>query len=339
VDNRGTGPMICYGACSASGSRRVAFALVETDVLGEPYERRTIDLPPDDQGEVVATLIRRRADAPTRKAVLYLHGYVDYFFQTHLADFFTERGYDFYALDLRKHGRSLREHQSPNFTRDASEYWPEIDEAVRIIREEDGHDVLLLNGHSTGGLYAALWAHRVRGQGLVQGLFLNSPFVEFAQPWIVRKALNPLVSAAAKRTPYRVMPQQLGSTYGRSIHRDHEGEWTYDLAWKPLNGYPIFAGWVAAITRAHRDLQRGLAIDVPVLVAASSRSYQGKYGPGAHNADAVLNVAHMAKFAPGLGSQVTVVRIDGGLHDLVLSAEPARTKLFAELDTWLKSHL
>ena len=56
---------------------------------------------------MVATLVRLRAAAPTRRAVLYLHGFVDYFFQTHLAEFFTERGYDFYALDLRKYGRSL----------------------------------------------------------------------------------------------------------------------------------------------------------------------------------------------------------------------------------------
>jgi alpha-beta hydrolase superfamily lysophospholipase len=101
--------------------------------------------------------------------VLYIHGFVDYFFQTHLAEFFTARGYDFYALDLRKYGRSLLAHQTPNFCTDIAEYYTEIDEAVRIIREADGHDTLLVNGHSTGGLIAALWAHRVRGKGLVQG--------------------------------------------------------------------------------------------------------------------------------------------------------------------------
>jgi hypothetical protein len=34
---------------------------VETDILGAPYERRTIDLGSDDEGPVVATLVRRRA--------------------------------------------------------------------------------------------------------------------------------------------------------------------------------------------------------------------------------------------------------------------------------------
>ena len=36
-----------------------------TDVLGEPYLAETIPLPPDDEGEVVATLVRRTAAGPT----------------------------------------------------------------------------------------------------------------------------------------------------------------------------------------------------------------------------------------------------------------------------------
>jgi alpha-beta hydrolase superfamily lysophospholipase len=312
---------------------------VETDVLGLPYEQRRITLADDFEGEVVATLVRRRAPEPTGRAVLYLHGYVDYFFQTHLAEFFTDRGYDFYALDLRKHGRSLLAHQTPNYCADISEYFAEIDEAVRIIREEDGHDTLVLNGHSTGGLIAALWAHRVRGRGLIQGLFLNSPFFEFNEPWLVRQTVARLIHAIGGRRPLRKLPQELGSTYGRSIHIDHHGEWTYDLAWKPIKGYPIYAGWARAIGQAHRQVQRGLAIDVPVLVATSARSYKGRFTDAAHHADSVLNVQHMARYAPRLGRDVTLVRVEGGKHDLTLSAAPARESLFAQVDAWLVTHV
>ena len=184
---------------------------VETDVLGEPYQRVTLDLDPDDEGECVATLIVRRADAPTSRAVLYVHGFVDYFFQTHLADFYVERGYDFYALDLRKHGRSLRPHQTPNFCRDMTDYFAEISEAVRIIRDQDGHTDVLLNGHSTGGLVTTLWANDVRGQGLVQALFLNSPFFEFNEAWLVRRGVSPVIQRAGFSRPYAKLPQSLGS--------------------------------------------------------------------------------------------------------------------------------
>ncbi len=86
---------------------------VEIDVLGKPYERRVIDLGHDDEGPLIATLVSRRAERPTGRAVLYVHGFVDYFFQTHLADFYVERGWDFHAIDLRRYGRSLLPHQTP----------------------------------------------------------------------------------------------------------------------------------------------------------------------------------------------------------------------------------
>ncbi len=308
-------------------------------MLGSPYEQRRLALTADDEGELVATLVMRRASAPTRRAVLYLHGYVDYFFQTHLADFYVERGYDFYALDLHKHGRSLLPHQTANFAVDLAEYYPEIDEAIRIIREEDGHDTVLLNGHSTGGLIAALWADRVRGRGLVQGLFLNSPFFEFNEAWLVRKLLTPAIGALGARRPKRLLPQQLGTTYGLSLHRSHHGEWDYNLEWKPLNGFGIYAGWVRAIRQAHRRVQAGLAIDVPVLVACSSRSYRGRFKEAAHHADSVLNVDHIARYSSRLGRDVTVVRIDGGKHDLTLSPRPARERVFTLLDAWLAATL
>jgi alpha-beta hydrolase superfamily lysophospholipase len=312
---------------------------VKTDVLGAPYEQRRIELSPDNEGPVVATLVRAKAPAATRRAVLYLHGFVDYFFQTHLAEFYTSRGYDFYALDLRKHGRSLLPHQTPNFTSNVAEYFAEIDEAVRIIRDDEGHDILLLNGHSTGGLIGALWAHGVRGRGLVQALFLNSPFFEFAQPPLIRQVLMAIIERVGRRQPMRKLPQELGTTYGQSVHRSEHGEWDYDLAWKPLNGYPILAGWVRAIHLAQRELQAGLSIDVPILVACSTRSYQGRYSEAAQHADSVLNVDHMTRYATGLGRDVTVVRIEDGLHDLTLSRPAARQRLFDLLDGWLTQAL
>ena len=78
----------------------------QPDILGAGYEQATLDLPNDYEGQVVATLVRKKAAEPTKKAVLYIHGFIDYFFQTEMAERFNEQGFDFYALDLRKYGRS-----------------------------------------------------------------------------------------------------------------------------------------------------------------------------------------------------------------------------------------
>lgn len=318
---------------------------MEPDVLGAPYQRRTIELPSDNEGPVVATLVSRAAEPSARagqsgsRAVLYVHGYNDYYFQTHQADFWVERGYDFYALDLRKYGRSLLPHQTPNYITRVSDYFEELDAAARVIREEEGHDRLVVSAHSTGGLITSLWAHDRRDDAVVDGLFLNSPFFEFNVPALSRAAAVPAISTISRLRPLGKVVSG-ASVYGRTLHSDHGGEWTYDTAWKPIEGFPARFGWIAAIHRAQARLHAGLAINVPILVGASLRSYKStKWSDAARSADAVLDVEHIARYSSSLGTHVTIVRFEGALHDLTLSPAPVRKQVFAELDRWLTAYL
>jgi alpha-beta hydrolase superfamily lysophospholipase len=312
---------------------------VETDLLGAPYERHTIDLGTDDEGPVTATLVRRRADQSDGRAVLYVHGFSDYFFQSHLADFYTSRGIDFYALDLRKYGRSLLSHQTPNFCRDLVEYYRELDEAARIIREDDGHDRLLVSGHSTGCLITALWAHDRRHADVIDAMFFNSPFFDMNVPRRIKLVMTPVAMRKGRKQPYAVMPVGLNDVYGSSVHRDRYGEWDFDLEWKPLTGFPVRAGWLRAILVGQKRLQAGLDIQAPILVASSTASYKRTvWGDEARAADSVLDVDHMAKWTPALGRRSTLVRIEGGLHDLALSPEPVRKQLFDEHSRWMDAY-
>lgn len=308
------------------------------DILGAPYEAAELPLTADEEGAVSATLVRRLVPG-SQRAVLYLHGYTDYFFQTHLADHFTAAGFSFYALDLRKYGRSLRPHQSPNFIRDLAAYDEELEQAVRIVREQDGHSRLLLNGHSTGGLVAALWASRRAGGGLVDGLFLNSPFLSMPTSPAVRTLGAPAVGALGRLAATRKLPAPLNPHYVHSLHRDHRGSWDFDLTFKPAEGFPLYAGWLAAIQRGHRQVRRGLRIDCPVLLMASTAStVTDKWDPALLHTDAVLRADDIAALAPRLGRHVTTVRIVGGMHDLVLSGEAARAEVFTELDSWVAAY-
>src|SRR5688572_26568461 len=128
---------------------------------------------PDDV-EMVATLVRKSPANASRTAVLYLHGWNDYFFQTHVADAFTDAGIDFFALDLRRYGRSLRRGHYPTFITDLDDYGDEIGQAADLIAAD--HDRLMIIGHSTGGLIAALWA--AQNPDRVSGLVLNAPWLD-----------------------------------------------------------------------------------------------------------------------------------------------------------------
>ena len=108
------------------------------DTLLPGYEATTLHFPDDYDGPVTATLVRHKAGTPGAGAFLYVHGYIDYFFQEHFAEQCNAHGYDFYALDLRKYGRSLGSSKHPNFCKDIREYYPDITMAINIIRQEEG---------------------------------------------------------------------------------------------------------------------------------------------------------------------------------------------------------
>ena len=240
---------------------------LEVDVLGDPYFAETLQLADDDEGEVVATLVSRRAAGPTTRAVLHLHGFADYFFQTPAADYWTGRGYDFYALDLRKYGRSLRPHQTPNFVTDLAHYFEEVDEAMRRVTERDGHDHVIVTAHSTGGLIAPLWADARRPR--LAGMVLNSPWLDLHGSFLLRTAGTTAIDQVGARRPYLTIPRNVSGLYAESLHRDHRGEWDFNLDWKPLESWPVYAGWLRAVRRGHAKVHRGVDVGAPVLVLTS----------------------------------------------------------------------
>jgi alpha-beta hydrolase superfamily lysophospholipase len=311
------------------------------DVLGEPYQVETLELEPDDEGEVVATLVFRAADTPavrSTRAVLHVHGFADYFFQTGLADFWTGLGYDFYALDLRKYGRSLREHQTPNFVADLATYYEELDEAFHRITERDGHDHVLVSAHSTGGLVTPLWAHD--RQPALAGMVLNSPWLDLKGSLLLRTAGTKAIDQLGARRPYLSIPREVSGFYARSLHRDHDGEWDFDLAWKPLESWPVYAGWLRAIRRGHARAHRGLDVPAPVLVLTSAASGHPKeYDPLCSSTDIVLDVELIRKWAHKLASHVTLVRVEGAMHDVTLSQPTVREQVYAEIAAWHEAYV
>ncbi len=318
--------------------RTGAFDQQVTDILGEPYLAETITLPPDEEGPVVVTLVVRRAAEPTGKAVLHVHGFCDYFFQTEYAEWWNERGYDFYAVDLRKYGRSLRPHQTPNYVTDLREHFADLDAAWQRVTERDRHDHVVLSAHSTGGLIASLWANE--RQPALAGTVLNSPWLDMQGGRLIQGFGTSVIKRVGARTPARLIPRTVGGHYGRSLHADHSGEWTFNTDWKPLDSFPISFGWIRAIRLGHDELHRGLAVPGPVLVLSSGATRRPQeMGPDVHGYDIVLEVPQIRRWATAVGAHVTYVAVDGGRHDLMLSLPEPRARFYAELGRWLSAYV
>jgi alpha-beta hydrolase superfamily lysophospholipase len=306
-----------------------------TDVLGAPYLAETLDLPPDDEGAVVATLVRRAAAGPTTKAVLHVHGFADYFFQTGYAEWWTERGYDFYALDLRKYGRSLRSHQTPNYVTDLRDYYAEIDAAWQRVTVRDEHPEIVISAHSTGGLVVALWADDRRPAELA-GAVMNSPWLDLQGSAMLRVVGTPIIKQVGAWQPMREIKRHVPGFYTRSLHRDYDGEWDFDLLWKPIESFKIYAGWLRAIREGHARMHRGLGLPCPVLVLSSGRSSMPEQmGEDVHGTDIVLDVVQIRRWATAFGPHVTYIALEGARHDVVLSREEPRRAAYDAISTWM----
>jgi alpha-beta hydrolase superfamily lysophospholipase len=288
----------------------------QPDRLLAGFECLELGFPDDYDGQVVATLVRLPGGEARRGAVLYVHGYTDYFYQRHMAERFAAEGYAFHALDLRKHGRSLRPNQHPNFCKDLREYYADLSAAIDAI----GAPVLLA-GHSTGGLVCSLYADECERQGSrahrISALWLNSPFFEWNMPDWKRPQVH-FAAAIGRFSPFMKSPEALPRGYTDRLLAD----WEFDTRLKPVEGFPIYLGWIAAINDAHAKVQRGLAIGCPVLAMHSDEG------------DVVLHWRHIAKYSRGLGEDVTVLAFPGALHDLILSRSEIREEVFSQLFAW-----
>ncbi len=291
-------------------------------------------------------------------AFLAVHGWNDYFYQTELARYVDSIGGAFYAVDLRKYGRSLREGQTFGYIRNFDEYDDELHICHDLIYEELGPKIpLVLYGHSTGGLACALWADR--HPGAADGLVLNSPWLEYHGSTGMRQAGAPVVEVLARTSPTVVLPTAEDDFYQRALTAwrpdpdaeavpGHEGSddpfWT--TGWNPNpefrtgSGAPVRPGWLSAVLNGHARVAAGLDVGCPILVLTSARSLTGNaWSEDFRAVDSVLDVKQIWKRVPELGSHTTLVKLDDAVHDVTFSRREVRERAFEEIGRFLRAYV
>lgn len=308
------------------------------DIL-EGYEARYVDHGIVFDGPCRSTIIRKLCPGKSKKAFLYVHGFNDYFFQKEMGERFVDSGYNFYAVDLRRYGRSWQPWQYPFNVRKQAEYFEDIDSALSQIRK-DGNVDITLGGHSTGGLTVSYMAAMKGARIGVNRVVTDSPFLEWNFSAFMRNVGAPLIEFLSKISPNSKIKQGHCDGYAYSLLKEYYGEWEYDTAWKMIYSPPVTYSWVGSINHAQSELMKKAGnITVPILVMHSSRKIEGcNYSPDFQTGDAVLDPAMLQKRGMKLGKVREVATIDSGLHDLILSRKDVREAAYDTIFSFIRRH-
>ena len=340
---------------SSSKDPQASYSYVDPwkpDSVLEGYQQATVHLGEDAEGEIVATFVRKDPSKLTlqerrrrwhfsvrghRLAIMYVHGWNDYFYRRHASEYWESLGIPFYAVDLRKFGRSYRPYQTPGYIEDLHEYRLEFNALRYQIVKEQGKDVrILMIAHSQGGLSASLWVNTEHPHH-VEALALNSPWLELQGNRMFRLLSTPVVQMYRLRGGKTVMPMRDPGFYARCIKRSTGGEWDYlDHPLNPGVEFLTRAGWMQAIYNGQDEIAKNLDIQIPVLVCTSDKSMmlQSTWDEGMREADSVLDITAIRQAALHLGDVVALATIRGGLHDLSMSKPDARRKYFRIVTMW-----
>lgn len=327
----------------------------QRDFLGSDYRARTLSLPSGSE----CTLISYEpagcsSSGPSLsskdKAILYIHGYTDYFFQTSMAEYFHELGFCFYALDLQGYGRSIRPNRKPTSCNSFLDYHQDLSAAFDVMLV-DGITECVPLAHSMGGLALTsyLRLHETKHSQAddkaaqssicIKGVILNSPFLALPLSPAKESLVLPIYRFLAKYFAFVSLATQQTNPYSRTLHTSLSGEWSYRLDWKPATGFPFSFAWIQQVM-VEQALSSQAQIRIPTLLCHSSKStYFNRDLAKIRQGDGVLNVENMEIKTKAIYQNLSIAVVEQGFHDLYLSPLPIRTQYLTSIATWLKENI
>lgn len=272
----------------------------------------------------------------SQKAILYIHGFNDYFFNEAFAEQFLDHGYSFYAIDLHNYGRNLNANSQPFYFENINEFDDEITSAIDFIKKQGATNITLY-GYSQGGLIASLYTNKFKN---VNQLILDSAFFDFAFSSFLETYILPVVSFIGEYFPTFKIDSSSPNIFGQTLHKDFNGEWDFDLKKKyTITNAPIYLGWIHAIYKAQQQLQQGLDLQIPVLSLYSDKSHTEKENVAFHHiSDLVLDVKDIQNYSKKLNKDeqlTTLAVIPNGMHGVTFSKIEVRTKAYETIFKWL----
>ena len=258
-----------------------------------------------------------------RHAILFVHGFNDYFFNYKLILEFLSFGYDVYAITLRRYGSTIKKDDDKLFyTNDLNEYIEDIDNCFPKILEGNYKNIFLV-GHSTGGLTSTLYCHNGKYKDKIKGLILNSPFFDLNDSALMEFILKYIIYYIGVIYPTFKLASS-NDDYYNTTNEETLKRFYFNPKYKLRGSSSIYAGWIKTIVYNQSLIQnKKINLKIPILVLYSDKTIPiDKMEKG----DNILDVKEINKYSDFIGKNVTEYSIKNATHDVFVSEEEPREK-------------
>ena len=269
------------------------------------------------------------------KAILWIHGYNDYYYHFYIGELLLKEGYDIYAICLRRYEQN---NLTPFYTDDINEYIEDINNLFPII-SKNNYKKILFYGHSTGALISILYCNYGKFKNKIDGLILNSPFFEFNLDSLSLFCLKYIVYYLGYYFPQFLIRGKNENNIN-SLTSEIKKRFYIDYN-KKFNYLPqVYFGWVRTIIMNQSKIQnKEINLKKPILILHSDKSIYPSIDKTTENGDDTLNINDIIKYSKYIGNNVTRIEINNAIHDVFCSNIKSRNKAINEMFNWLNKFI
>ncbi|MFK7944176.1 MAG: alpha/beta fold hydrolase [Paracoccaceae bacterium] len=282
--------------------------------------------------------VRLRAalwETPGAKAhAVYLTGRTEYIEKAAVpAAELKARGYSVVSLDWRGQGLSDRLSSPPEkgHVDDFTHYQLDLDALLADPVMANLAGPRLLVGHSMGGNIATAALARPEISGPLTASVLSAPMLEIAMsgPMRVLAGISIVIARLLGRLERWPPIGDMSTTYALSDPEENL-----------LTSDPAIWDWMVEVAKAHPEMMLGMA-SIGWFAAAKNETDRLRSMPGPDiptlcllgTAEKVVAPEDIRAFAQR--TNVELVEIEGGLHELLIEAEPMRAQAWKAIDRFL----
>lgn len=264
-------------------------------------------------------------------ALIWIHGFNDYYYNLYIGEKFLKEGYDIYAIQLRRYSSSNIENKF--YCDNLNEYIQDINNIFPKILKKD-YKKIILYGHSMGGLISSIYCKKGLYKDKITHLILNSPFFDFKLSLFEKIFINYIVYYLSYIFP-KFLIRSIDINKKNYLTLNIKNRFYVDDKYKLNILPPVHASWIKTIIDYHNIIKyQNLNIKIPILVLFCDKST--KFINSNQTGDDTLDINDIDKYSNNLGKNIKKYQFNNAIHDIFSSSLDVINKAFEITVDWLK---